>query len=105
MEREAAQAISETELLTSEPTTVVLSRLGWVRAAKGHDIDVRALSYKSGDEYQAAAKGRNLQQAVFIDSPAAPTAWMRTSCRPRAVTASRCPARWIRPTAPLSRRS
>jgi topoisomerase-4 subunit A len=68
VEREAAQAISETELLTSEPTTVILSRLGWVRAAKGHDIDVRALSYKSGDEYQASAKGRNLQQAVFIDS-------------------------------------
>ncbi len=68
VEREAAQAISETDLLTSEPTTVVLSRLGWVRAAKGHDIDARALSYKSGDEFQAAAKGRNLQQAVFIDS-------------------------------------
>jgi topoisomerase IV subunit A len=68
VEREAAQAISETELLTSEPATVVLSRLGWVRAAKGHDIDVRSLSYKSGDEYQASAKGRNLQQAVFVDS-------------------------------------
>ncbi len=68
VEREAAQAIAETELLSSEPTTVVLSRLGWVRAAKGHDIDARALSYKGGDEFQAAAKGRNLQQAVFIDS-------------------------------------
>jgi len=68
VEREAAQAISATELLTSEPTTVILSRLGWVRAAKGHDIDARALSYKSGDEYQASAKGRNLQQAVFVDS-------------------------------------
>jgi topoisomerase-4 subunit A len=68
VEREAAQAISETELLTSEPVTVVLSRLGWVRAAKGHDIDSRGLTYKSGDEFQAAAKGRNLQQAVFIDS-------------------------------------
>jgi len=68
VEREAAQAISETDLLTSEPATVVLSRLGWVRAAKGHDIDARALSYKTGDEFQAAAKGRNLQQAVFIDS-------------------------------------
>jgi topoisomerase-4 subunit A len=68
VEREAAQAISDAELLTSEPTTVVLSRLGWVRAAKGHDIDARALSYKTGDEFQAAAKGRNLQQAVFIDS-------------------------------------
>ncbi|HEY2676844.1 MAG TPA: DNA topoisomerase IV subunit A [Steroidobacteraceae bacterium] len=68
VEREAAQAIAEVDLISSEPTTVVLSRLGWVRAAKGHDIDVRALSYKSGDEFQAAAKGRNLQQAVFIDS-------------------------------------
>ncbi len=68
IEREEAKAISETELLTSEPTTVVLSRLGWVRAAKGHDIDVRSLSYKTGDEFQAAARGRNLQQAVFIDS-------------------------------------
>ena len=68
VEREAAQAISATDLLTSEPTTVVLSRLGWVRAAKGHDIDVRSLSYKSGDEFQAAARGRNLQQAIFIDS-------------------------------------
>jgi topoisomerase-4 subunit A len=68
VEREAAQAIAEVDLISSEPTTVVLSRLGWVRAAKGHDIDARALSYKGGDEFQAAAKGRNLQQAVFIDS-------------------------------------
>ncbi len=68
VEREAAQAISQSELLSSEPATVVLSRLGWVRAAKGHDIEARALSYKSGDEFQAAARGRNLQQAVFIDS-------------------------------------
>jgi topoisomerase-4 subunit A len=68
VEREAAQAIDASELLTAEPTTVVLSRLGWVRAAKGHDIDPRTLSYKGGDEFQAAAKGKNLQQAVFIDS-------------------------------------
>jgi topoisomerase-4 subunit A len=68
VEREAAQAISETALLSVEPVTVVLSRLGWVRAAKGHDIDARALTYKSGDEFQAAARGKNLQQAVFIDS-------------------------------------
>jgi topoisomerase IV subunit A len=68
VEREAAQAIAEVDLIASEPTTVVLSRLGWVRAAKGHDIDARGLSYKGGDEFQAAAKGKNLQQAVFIDS-------------------------------------
>jgi len=68
VEREAAQAIAEVHLIASEPTTVVLSRLGWVRAAKGHDIDARGLSFKGGDEFQAAAKGKNLQQAVFIDS-------------------------------------
>jgi topoisomerase-4 subunit A len=68
VEREAAQAIAEVDLISSEPATVVLSRLGWVRAAKGHDIDPRSLSYKGGDEFQAVARGRNLQQAVFIDS-------------------------------------
>jgi topoisomerase IV subunit A len=68
VEREAAQAIAAVDLIASEPTTVVLSRLGWVRAAKGHDIDARGLSYKGGDEFQASAKGRNLQQAIFIDS-------------------------------------
>jgi topoisomerase-4 subunit A len=68
VERAAAQAITETELVASEPVTVVLSRSGWVRAAKGHDIDARALSYKTGDEYQAAARGRSTQLAVFMDS-------------------------------------
>ena len=68
VEREAAQAIAAVDLIASEPATVVLSRLGWVRAAKGHDIDARSLAYKTGDEFQAAARGRNLQQAVFIDS-------------------------------------
>jgi topoisomerase IV subunit A len=68
VERAAAQAIEETELLANEPVTVVLSTGGWVRAAKGHDIDARALSYKSGDAFQAAACGRSTQQAVFVDS-------------------------------------
>jgi topoisomerase IV subunit A len=68
VEREAAQAIDETSLIANEPVTVVLSTGGWVRAAKGHDIDVSALSYKSGDAFQALARGRSLQPAVFIDS-------------------------------------
>ncbi len=68
VERAAAQAIDETEIMASEPVTVVLSRSGWVRAAKGHDIDPRALSYKTGDEYRAAARGRSTQLAVFLDS-------------------------------------
>ena len=66
--RDAARALDETDLLPSEATTVVLSTRGWVRAAKGHDIDVRALSYKSGDEFQDMAQGRSNQSVVFIDS-------------------------------------
>jgi topoisomerase IV subunit A len=68
VERAAAQAIAETEIMASEPVTIVLSRSGWVRAAKGHDIDPRALSYKTGDEFRAAARGRTTQLAVFLDS-------------------------------------
>ena len=68
IEREAAQAIDETTLIPNEPVTVVLSTGGWVRSAKGHDIDPGALSYKSGDAFQALARGRSLQPAVFIDS-------------------------------------
>jgi topoisomerase-4 subunit A len=68
VERAAAQAIDEAELVSSEPVTVVLSTAGWVRSAKGHDIDPRQLSYKTGDAFQAAARGRSTQQAVFLDS-------------------------------------
>jgi topoisomerase IV subunit A len=68
VEREAAQAIDETTLIPNEPVTVVLSTGGWVRAAKGHDIDPRTLSYKTGDAFQSAARGRSLQLAIFIDS-------------------------------------
>jgi topoisomerase-4 subunit A len=68
IEREAAQAIDETSLIPNEPVTVILSTGGWARSAKGHDIDPGALSYKSGDAFQALARGRSLQPAVFIDS-------------------------------------
>jgi topoisomerase-4 subunit A len=68
VERAAAQAIEETDLVANEPVTIVLSTGGWVRAAKGHDIDARALAYKTGDAFQAAARGRSTQAAVFIDS-------------------------------------
>jgi len=67
-EREAAQALDETELVPSEPVTIVLSRRGWARAAKGHDIEPGKLSYKSGDGYLAHATGRSNQLAVFMDS-------------------------------------
>src|ERR1700723_902532 len=68
VERAAAQAIEESELLANEPVTVVLSTGGWIRSAKGHDIDPKSLSYKTGDAFQAAARGRSTQLAVFIDS-------------------------------------
>ena len=66
--RDAAQALDETELVPSEPVTIVLSRKGWVRAAKGHDIDPAALSYRDGDALLAAVKGRTTQQVAFLDS-------------------------------------
>ena len=66
--RDAAQAISENELVPSEPVTVVLSEKGWVRAAKGHDVDAAALSYREGDALLAAVRGRSTQQVAFIDS-------------------------------------
>jgi topoisomerase IV subunit A len=68
VERAAAQAIDETELVTSEPVTVVLSERGWVRAAKGHELDPTTLSYKTGDAFHSAVRGRSVQQAVFLDS-------------------------------------
>jgi topoisomerase IV subunit A len=68
VERAAAQAIDETELVVSEPVTVVLSERGWVRAGKGHELDPLTLSYKTGDAFHSAARGRSVQQAVFLDS-------------------------------------
>ncbi|MDT0178226.1 DNA topoisomerase IV subunit A [Pantoea sp. RRHST58] len=67
-EREEAKALSENELVPSEPVTIVLSQMGWVRSAKGHDIDPSGLSYKAGDSYLAAARGKSNQPVAFIDS-------------------------------------
>ena len=64
----SAQAFSEEDLTPAENVTVVLSAKGWVRAAKGHDIDPATLNYKSGDEYLASVKGRSNKNAVFMDS-------------------------------------
>lgn len=66
--RNEVRAFSEADLLSSEPVTVVLSEKGWVRAAKGHDIDPAGLSYKSGDAYSLSAKGKSNQSVIFIDS-------------------------------------
>ncbi|MEE4637715.1 MAG: DNA topoisomerase IV subunit A [Wenzhouxiangella sp.] len=68
VQREAAQALKETDLVTAEPVTVVLSEQGWVRSAKGHEIKPEELNYRSGDDFLAAARGRSNQLACFLDS-------------------------------------
>ncbi|MBL8300324.1 MAG: DNA topoisomerase IV subunit A [Rhodanobacteraceae bacterium] len=68
IERQVAQALDEAALVASEPTTVVLSQKGWIRAAKGHEVDPAAMSYREGDALQAYARGRTTQQVAFIDS-------------------------------------
>ena len=68
VEREEAKAISESEMTPAEPVTVILSEMGWVRCAKGHDIDPVGLSYKAGDKYLAHACGKSNQPVIFIDS-------------------------------------
>ncbi|GAA5102979.1 DNA topoisomerase IV subunit A [Wohlfahrtiimonas larvae] len=68
VERAQAEAIDEIELVSNEPITVVLSKMGWVRAAKGHEIDPTQLNYRTGDEYLSSVLGRNNQQTVFFDN-------------------------------------
>jgi len=66
--REEAQAFKEKDLLSSEPITVVLSDKGWIRAAKGHEINVAELGYRSGDSYKASVKGKTNQDVLLLDS-------------------------------------
>jgi topoisomerase IV subunit A len=66
--RSEAKAMKETDILPSDPVTIVLSKKGWIRQAKGHDIDPTILSYKSGDEFLTSAAGRSNQLAIFLDS-------------------------------------
>ncbi len=68
VERAEAQALSEADLMTADPVTVVLSDKGWIRAAKGHDLDPAALNYKSGDKFKFAAQGKSNQSVILLDS-------------------------------------
>lgn len=68
IERAEAKALTERDLVPSEPITVVLSEKGWIRHAKGHEVDAEGLNYKSGDKFLASAKGKSNQQAVFLGS-------------------------------------
>jgi topoisomerase-4 subunit A len=66
--RTASQVLETTSLISNEPLTIILSQKGWIRAAKGHDIDVQSLNYRSGDKYLDSAKGRSTQPVYILDS-------------------------------------
>lgn len=66
--RKEAAAFSENELLPSETVTVVLSERGWIRSGKGHELEPEGLSYKAGDAFAFAARGKSNQQTVLLDS-------------------------------------
>jgi topoisomerase IV subunit A len=68
VERAGAQAMKATDMLPSELITAILSNKGWIRAAKGHEIDPMTLAYKAGDGYKSSARGKSNQPAIFIDS-------------------------------------
>jgi len=66
--RDAAQAIDESSLVSADPVTVILSKKGWIRSAKGHEMDPLTVNYKAGDAYRDACRGRSNEQSVFLDS-------------------------------------
>ena len=66
--REVARAMEETDLVGADPITVILSEKGWIRAAKGHEVDAAALNYKAGDSFRASAQGKSNQQVAILDS-------------------------------------
>ncbi len=68
VEREAAKIIEQNELSPAENITVILSKAGFVRVAKGHEIDVQNLNYKTGDEYLTHCLGRSNQNLIFFDN-------------------------------------
>lgn len=68
VQREESQAFREKDLISSEPITVVLSEKGWMRAAKGHDVDASELNYRSGDKFLYSMPAKSNQDAVFLDS-------------------------------------
>ena len=68
VERGASQALDTTELIANEPVTIILSQKGWIRAAKGYDIEVESLNYRAGDAYLSSAKGRTTLPAYVLDS-------------------------------------
>jgi topoisomerase-4 subunit A len=89
VERAEAKALTENELLPNEKVTVVLSEKGWVRSAKGHDIDATGLSYKAGDGFKPLRPGAPTSLRCLSTPPGAAIRWRRTPCRRPVARASR----------------
>lgn len=68
VERTEATALKETDLAPSEPVTVIVSKSGWIRSAKGHDIDAANMNYRSGDAYLAHAQGKSNEKVYLMDN-------------------------------------
>lgn len=67
VQRTEAQAINEQDMLPADPVTVVLSEAGWIRSAKGHDIDAENLNFRAGDQYLSHAQGKSNQRVYVLD--------------------------------------
>lgn len=80
VERAEARALSENELMSTEPVTVVLSEKGWVRCAKGHDIDATGLSYKAGDGFKGLPRAAPTSMPCSSIPPDAAIRWPLTAC-------------------------
>ncbi len=67
VQRADAEAINEQDMLPADPVTVVLSEAGWIRCAKGHDVDVENLNYRASDKYLSHAQGKSNQRVYVLD--------------------------------------
>ena len=67
VQRAEASAMSEQDLMPAEAVTVILSEAGWIRCAKGHDIDVEKLNFRAGDQYLSSAQGKSNQKVYVLD--------------------------------------
>jgi len=67
VQRAEAAAISEQDLMPADPVTVVLSEAGWVRCAKGHEVDAENLNFRAGDQYLSHATGKSNQRTYVLD--------------------------------------
>ncbi|WP_168381995.1 DNA topoisomerase IV subunit A [Acinetobacter indicus] len=67
VQRAEATAINEQDMLPADPVTVVLSEAGWIRCAKGHDVDAENLNFRAGDQYLSHAQGKSNQRAYVLD--------------------------------------